>query len=590
MLNQQRLCLSVITLIAFSSLTIAPLKGQAQVSADFTHTPTQICTIPVVVNFQDNSAGSPVKWTWDFGDGNTSEAQNPLKIYLSAGTYQVQLIVEDASNNKDTIIKPIQVNYLKADFTGLPNSMTCASNAIVTLNLVNASKGNGNISYAWDINENGSHTTIDNAPYYKLLNADDPNKYLVAKLTASNDFGCVSTITDTIGMGTGINIVKDSAASMIMANEECTTSDGWTYYSYHDAIYPDRSILLLAIKKNGNNIGTIGDGTFQLIISSTEGAGSNIAVLLSNPLITNESGFWAMNRYWQVNATHQPTTPVGVRFYFNTQDLNDLNSSYATHNMTYQKLIFYKTLGGNPDPTSNLDGATSISSFLNGSSADETHWVYTNLHGQKHLAEFEVCDFTGGGGGGGTGNDQVLPLQLISFTGNKTKGNTVQLNWITTNEVNVATIEVESSIDSRNFAQTGSVPPKGNSAGNNYYSFTYTEPKTASNSFYRLKITNKDGKASYSQVIQISFQSNAITMYPVPVKNNLLNIKLSKFYEGDVIVNIYNSTGKVALQTKKQLGTDNLIQLNTSSLPKGFYKVICYSNNVKIGDGNIIIQ
>ena len=85
-------------------------------------------------------------------------------------------------------------------------------------------------------------------------------------------------------------------------------------------------------------------------------------------------------------------------------------------------------------------------------------------------------------------------------------------------------------------------------------------------------------------------QSNAISMYPVPVKNNLLNIKLNKFYTGDISVKIYNSTGNVVLQTKKQLGSDNLIQLNTSSLSKGFYKVICYSDNVKMGDGNIIIQ
>jgi PKD repeat protein len=403
MINQKGLYLKAMSMaIAFTSLALTPYKGTAQLTADFAYTPNLICSIPVVVNFQDQSLGNPVKWTWDFGDGNSSSAENPLKVYLTAGMYNVQLIIEDASHNKDTVTKSIQVNYLKADFSSIPNAMTCASNAIVTLNLVNASKGNGNINYTWDINENGSHTTINDAPFYKLFNGDDPSKYLIAKLTATNDFGCVATKTDTIGMGNAINIVKDSAASIQMANEECTTSDGWTYYSYHDAINPSRSILLMAIKKNGNDIGTIGDGTFQLMVSSTEGAGSNIAVLLTNPLITNQSGYWAMNRYWQVHATHQPTTPVGVRFYFNTQDLNDLNSSYATHDLTYRNLILYKTYGGNPDPTSNLDGASSITSLLNGNSADTINWVYTNLHGQKHLAEFQVNEFSGGGGAGGT--------------------------------------------------------------------------------------------------------------------------------------------------------------------------------------------
>ena len=143
MINQKGLRLKAISMaIAFTSLAVMPYKGTAQLNADFAYTPNLICSIPVVVNFQDKSVGDPVKWTWNFGDGNSSSAENPLKVYLNAGLYNVQLIIEDASQNKDTVTKSIQVNYLKADFSAIPNAMTCASNAIVTLNLVNASTAN----------------------------------------------------------------------------------------------------------------------------------------------------------------------------------------------------------------------------------------------------------------------------------------------------------------------------------------------------------------------------------------------------------------------------------------------------------------
>lgn len=46
------------------------------------------------VSFQDNSSGTgtPVAWSWDFGDGNTSNQQNPLHVF-AAGTYVVCLNV-----------------------------------------------------------------------------------------------------------------------------------------------------------------------------------------------------------------------------------------------------------------------------------------------------------------------------------------------------------------------------------------------------------------------------------------------------------------------------------------------------------------
>lgn len=49
------------------------------------------------VAFTDTSTGGPTSWFWDFGDGNTSNQQNPVHTYAVGGTsYIVTLTVQNA--------------------------------------------------------------------------------------------------------------------------------------------------------------------------------------------------------------------------------------------------------------------------------------------------------------------------------------------------------------------------------------------------------------------------------------------------------------------------------------------------------------
>ncbi|GEM_PF-1138406 len=64
----------------------------AGLKADLVATPTS-GTAPLTVQFQDASIGSPTTWYWDFGDGQTSEEQNPTHEYLTGGEYDIFLRV-----------------------------------------------------------------------------------------------------------------------------------------------------------------------------------------------------------------------------------------------------------------------------------------------------------------------------------------------------------------------------------------------------------------------------------------------------------------------------------------------------------------
>lgn len=54
---------------------------------------------PLTVQFGDLSTGSPVTWSWDFGDGESNNTSNPVHIYQGPGVYSPRLLVENDFGN-----------------------------------------------------------------------------------------------------------------------------------------------------------------------------------------------------------------------------------------------------------------------------------------------------------------------------------------------------------------------------------------------------------------------------------------------------------------------------------------------------------
>lgn len=82
-------------------------------TADFSATPTT-GGAPLDVAFSDSSQGSPTSWSWDFGDGGSSTAQNPTHTYDSPGSYTVSLTVANAGGS-DTATKADYVVAVHVD-------------------------------------------------------------------------------------------------------------------------------------------------------------------------------------------------------------------------------------------------------------------------------------------------------------------------------------------------------------------------------------------------------------------------------------------------------------------------------------------
>ncbi len=76
-------------------------------TAGFTYSATNL-----TVDFTDTSTdsdGTIASWSWEFGDGNSSTAQNPTHVYAAEGTYTVSLAVSDNDSASDTVTTSVMV-------------------------------------------------------------------------------------------------------------------------------------------------------------------------------------------------------------------------------------------------------------------------------------------------------------------------------------------------------------------------------------------------------------------------------------------------------------------------------------------------
>ncbi|NML20648.1 PKD domain-containing protein [Pseudoflavitalea sp. G-6-1-2] len=159
--------------------------AQAPVAA-FTSDKQSGCA-PLRVSFRDQSTGDPKYWSWDFGNGEFSNLQNP-SVNFAPGTWTVTLTVRNGSGaNAVTKTDYITVNTSPtANFTqaAAPNNIFCTPGTVQFRDLSTPSPGSTISQWHWDF---GDGTTSDQPNPPKTYT--DPGFYTVSlKVTSST--GC----------------------------------------------------------------------------------------------------------------------------------------------------------------------------------------------------------------------------------------------------------------------------------------------------------------------------------------------------------------------------------------------------------------
>jgi len=161
----------------------------------------------------------------------------------------------------------------------------------------------------------------------------------------------------------------------------------------------------------------------------------------------------------------------------------------------------------------------------------------------------------------------ILPVSLLSFTATPSNG-LVNLAWSTTDEKNVASFEIERSVNGREFISIGSTAAK-NSTSNNYG--RTDEKPVAGVSYYRLKMIDLDGSYKYSNIVSVKLRSNGLSVYPNPVKDQ---ISLQHDLAGkNATVSVVDFAGKQAMRVNIQQGALQT-NIDATKLAPGTYMII----------------
>jgi PKD repeat protein len=155
-------------------------------AVSFTATPTS-GSAPLSVQFTDTSGYAPSSWSWNFGDGDSTNntQQNPLHIYLISGIYNVSLTATNSAGSNTSI----QLNYIVvsavpvANFTGYPTF----GYAPFVVNFTDTSYGLPT-SWSWDFGDWIYTSSVQNPTHIY----NNPGKYSVS-LTVSNAYGTNTT-------------------------------------------------------------------------------------------------------------------------------------------------------------------------------------------------------------------------------------------------------------------------------------------------------------------------------------------------------------------------------------------------------------
>ena len=154
----------------------------------------------------------------------------------------------------------------------------------------------------------------------------------------------------------------------------------------------------------------------------------------------------------------------------------------------------------------------------------------------------------------------VLPVELLSFQGEQTKGGNL-LTWQTASEINSNRFDIECSADGTHFPKIGEIKAQGKGSAYEYLDKT---PRNIS-SYYRLKIHDLDGRIDFSKVVFLEkspFGGKGAKIHS--------NTEGSVWIETDTpieSINVVNTIGQMVKTTKDK-------QFSIADLPKGIYMVV----------------
>jgi len=170
--------------------------------------------------FEDLSFGSPTEWYWEFGDGETSDDQNPSHTYDEPGVYLVELSILTVTGCESNISFEICVmedcpwqgeQDCQALFIPLPDSLGGLGFEFVDLSF------SPNPIQAWNWDFGDGETSNDQSPFHEYaqhgvytvtlyIEADDCQSEISFDLDTEEPWNFSSNAVAALGVATGTKL------------------------------------------------------------------------------------------------------------------------------------------------------------------------------------------------------------------------------------------------------------------------------------------------------------------------------------------------------------------------------------------------
>lgn len=162
--------------------------------------------------------GSVTGWQWEFGDGGTSNVQNPDHAYSKDGTFDIKLTAFGDSTCPSTISKSLTV--LSAPDAGFDASDFCFKD---TVKFSDTSAFSGPVSHSWSFG-NGFRSSLQNPTHIYKKEGDFDVQLIVSNINCSDTAKKTITIRPTPEADFDIKDICENATPVI--KEGSTISSG----------------------------------------------------------------------------------------------------------------------------------------------------------------------------------------------------------------------------------------------------------------------------------------------------------------------------------------------------------------------------
>lgn len=343
---------------------------------------------------------------------------------------------------------------------------------------------------------------------------------VVARFTIPATTWCPVSYADAT-----LSVYADPISSLLPVGNTVVTTPGCTYNTQVDPF--DKSKKLIAFNANGNSFNAAtGTCTVTNAFAGTLPSGVTTHTVGSTGYYQISDGTNSMRisrRMYsvQIAGTYPTNGGVKVRVYLDDQDTMNIQTDAFPVGSLSNFGWFKSTYHTAQEVVNNMQA-----SYPTLSSAYEIPSVTYGTENGIRYAEFKVQNFSTFGFFAKT-QAGLLPVELNSFEGVCTE-NQAALHWQTASEKNSDLFTIERSKDTEFWEFIGQKEGAGNS--NQLISYQYTDKNPLEEAYYRLKLTDFDGKFEYSPTIYITCEQRdnlKPLIYPNP-SNGFITIQIKK--------------------------------------------------------------